>query len=299
MAIYLRCLTSIELYMYAPYYTSHPLVEQQHQHSNGPFNSKANAFAMCISDAALDSFNKEDLTSSILAEAVNNAQNHQFSSFICMLALSSVMKLPIESYYPIGKSMDSLSRMFNCTIYPREWSTTPDLQTDRLHIFRCAVLLIDYVKTREIPRVKNHYVALCNVKPSSSVGSNVNELYITPELPKFGPDSFTQIAEKSNLSRNKFSSLQEKPLPDVFKNSTSETNVTRPIMPSARGKLKQTLLDKMVLKKRKLDDEFDQQESSICPSTVEERGAPTSIDLTATSHPGPTSRFPKPSSIFM
>ena len=90
---------------------------------------------MCLSDAALGSLTKENQCSSTLAEAVNNANNYHFSSFVCMLALSSVIKLPIESYYPIGKSVDSLSLFFNCTIYPREWSTADDLETDRLHIF--------------------------------------------------------------------------------------------------------------------------------------------------------------------
>ena len=60
--------------MYALYYSSHPLVEQQH--SNGAFNSKANAFAMCLSDAALEISRKEDPCSSILAEAVHNAHDH-------------------------------------------------------------------------------------------------------------------------------------------------------------------------------------------------------------------------------
>ena len=100
LAVYLRCLTSIELYQNASYYSSHPLVKQQH--SKGAFKNKANAFAMCLSDAALDGFRKEDPNSAILAEAVNNAHNHQFSSFLCLLSLSSVVNLPIESYYPVG-----------------------------------------------------------------------------------------------------------------------------------------------------------------------------------------------------
>ena len=74
---------------------------------------------MYLYEAALDGLRKEDPNSAIVAEAVNNAHDHQFSSFLCLLSLSSVVNLPIESYYPAGpdNSKDSLPCMFNCLTY--------------------------------------------------------------------------------------------------------------------------------------------------------------------------------------
>ena len=155
---------------------------------------------MCLSDAALDGFRKEDPNSAILAEAVNNAHNHQFSSFLCLLSLSSVVNLPIESYYPADSdnSKDSLACMFNCTIYPREWSTS--LQTDRLHISCCAVLPLDYLETRVVPQTKNNYVALHKSESSSLL----YEAYITPVLPTFLLDSSTEITKMPSIPENPF-----------------------------------------------------------------------------------------------
>ncbi|XP_028419094.1 uncharacterized protein LOC114544742 [Dendronephthya gigantea] len=125
LASYLRCLTSIELFLNSSFYAKHPIIEQQHK--KGAFSSIANTFAMCLSDIALGSVTKEDPCAPILTEAYSNAMNHQWSSFICLLSLSSVVKRPIESYFPITpneEKIDSLSTMFNCTIYPREIATS-------------------------------------------------------------------------------------------------------------------------------------------------------------------------------
>ena len=125
--MYLRCLTSIELYLNCLYYCQHPLVEQQYE--KGAFNCKGYCFATCLSDVAIGSLTKEDPSKAFLAVAYNNAFNHHYSSFLCMLSLSTVVGLPIESYYPIqndsgsslvGHAKVSLATMFNCTIFPRE-----------------------------------------------------------------------------------------------------------------------------------------------------------------------------------
>ena len=196
---------------------------------------------MCLSDAALDGFRKEDPNSAILAEAVNNAHNHQFSSFLCLLSLSSVVNLPIESYYPADSdnSKDSLACMFNCTIYPREWSTS--LQTDRLHIFRCAVLPLDYLQTRVVPQTKNHYVTLCKSESSSLV----DEAYITPALPTFLLDSSTEITKMPSLPENPSNTFQEKSVTCISQPFLSEVNAAISTNSNRNGKLKQILLDRI------------------------------------------------------
>ena len=164
---------------------------------------------MCLSDIALDSVTKEDLCKPIITEAYSTVMNRQWSSFVCLLALSSVVKLPIESYFPItaGKSIskekiDSLSTMFNCTIYPRE--TAASISDEKIHISVC-INPMDYPRLGKVPATKNHYVPLCEPKDSSnlagiqhfvlkqvSLGINVNSTEVrkntppteqTPQLP--------------------------------------------------------------------------------------------------------------------
>jgi hypothetical protein len=146
LAVYLRCLTSIELYLNALFYGSHPIFEQQH--NKGAFTCIANAFSMCLSDIALACYTKDDPSESVRTEAYNTSINHQWSPFLCVLGLSSVLRLPIESYFPIPvnqsdvqEEMDSLSTMFNCTIFPRVSSSTPD---KKIHLFRCALMPAGY-----------------------------------------------------------------------------------------------------------------------------------------------------------
>jgi hypothetical protein len=106
----------------ASFYASHPIYEQQH--NKGAFSCPSNAFAMCLSDIALNALQKDDPSTAVVGGAFNNSINHQWSSFLCLLSLSSVLKLPIESYFatPVNSSpsKDSLSLMFNCIILPRE-----------------------------------------------------------------------------------------------------------------------------------------------------------------------------------
>ena len=113
---------------------------------------------MYLSNIALDSFAKEDLSKSVIAEAYNNALNRQWSSFLCILALSSAVKLPVEAYYPVPadeEKKDSLSTMFNCTIYPR---VTAGLKPSdaRIYLFQCALMPIDYSMVNKVPNYKNH-----------------------------------------------------------------------------------------------------------------------------------------------
>ena len=122
LAVYLRCLTSLELHANAAFYSDHPLIEYQHKH--WAFSTMKNAFAMRLSDTSLTAFEKDGHYAVVIAEANVNAQNHAFSSFMCMLALSSVTGCPIESYFPISddhvsqEEWDYLQKMFNCCINP-------------------------------------------------------------------------------------------------------------------------------------------------------------------------------------
>ena len=93
-------------------YVKHPILEQQH--NKGAFSSIGNAFAMCLSDIALNLLAKEDLSKSVIAEAYSNALNRQWSSFLCLLALSSAVKLPVEAYFQYPKMKPQKRRKIRC-----------------------------------------------------------------------------------------------------------------------------------------------------------------------------------------
>ena len=127
LASYLCCLTSIELFLNSTFYAKH-LILLSSSTTKAPFssiaNTIANTFAKCLSDIALNSVTKEDHSKPIIAEAYSNTMNHQWSSFVCLLTLSSEVKVPIESYFPVTRTesiskekIESLSTLFNGTIY--------------------------------------------------------------------------------------------------------------------------------------------------------------------------------------
>ena len=49
------------------------------------------AFDMCLSDTTLTAFEKDGGFAAMIAEAIANAQNHAFSSFMFVLALYPVL----------------------------------------------------------------------------------------------------------------------------------------------------------------------------------------------------------------
>ena len=108
----MRCLTSTELFVNCLFYVKYPILEQQH--NKGAFSSIGNAFAMCLSDIALNSLAKDDLRKFVIAETYSNALNRQWSSFLCLLALSSAVKLLVEAYFQYPKMKPQKRRKIRC-----------------------------------------------------------------------------------------------------------------------------------------------------------------------------------------
>ena len=143
----------LRLFLNSTFFAKLPIIQQQH--NKGAYSSIANTFALCLSDIALNSITKEDPCKPIITEAYSNAMNHQWSSFVCHLALSSVVKLLIDSYFPITPTesttkdkIESLSTLFNCTIYPRE--TTASISDEKIHIFGWALMPMNYPKQKSL-----------------------------------------------------------------------------------------------------------------------------------------------------
>ena len=97
MSICLRCLSIIELYLNADYYASHTFFENV-----GAKSGHQNVLKYGLPVQALESYISDNPIAAIRAEALCNAENYKHGSFVCMMALSSVLRQPIESYFPIA-----------------------------------------------------------------------------------------------------------------------------------------------------------------------------------------------------
>jgi hypothetical protein len=96
-----------------------------------------------------------------------------------LFALASVLGCTIESYYLITndsapkQDWDSLAKMFNCTVFPRQDVDVNILE--KVHIFRCAAMPQQYLVDRHMPIKKNHYVLLCQPNDDLELGENYFE----------------------------------------------------------------------------------------------------------------------------
>ena len=156
LAPYLRCLTSLELFMNPGYYAHHPLLA-------GHARQDSSIFSVSISSKAFDEYDRFDKISAIKAEAKSIANNFTFSSFDVMFALSSVVGMEIEAYYPITNKEPVYEELFNCCIVPRE-AYQPS--SEKIHIFRCRSATGYFVLTKELSSQVDHFVPLLqkNVK---------------------------------------------------------------------------------------------------------------------------------------
>ena len=112
----LRALTSIELFVNSKFYSIHPVFLSVFELQRNLFSSVESALKFSVSKEALDSdLSSEDL---IKKEAIIMCSAGKWSSFVCVLALSSVLKKCVELLYPdIG--LEKFKVLFNRVIYPR------------------------------------------------------------------------------------------------------------------------------------------------------------------------------------
>ena len=116
----LRALTSLEMYLYTDFYASHPhfmCLLSNEQASN----LSELMFFRSLSFDASDGFSKTDRNYSqcVKQEALNNCENGRWSPFICIMALSSVIELPITSLFPDTQDKSAVA-LCNGTLFPRK-----------------------------------------------------------------------------------------------------------------------------------------------------------------------------------
>ena len=115
----LQTLCSAELYPYPVCYASHPhfIALLAKDRTSGLLET---IFSQATTFQANDHFDKslQNYADCVMLEALFNAQNRRWTLFICLMALESVLGLPIHSIYPeTGNRHAACLR--NALIHPR------------------------------------------------------------------------------------------------------------------------------------------------------------------------------------
>nr|XP_047132966.1 zinc finger MYM-type protein 1-like isoform X2 [Hydra vulgaris] len=117
LATTLRKLCAIELYKNANFFAVHPVFRLGHL--SGVFRSERSAFLLGISNVACTAFEaKKSKVDAILAEAFNISQSGVWSSLVCVMSISNVLKIPLKLFYPTTGDA-CLEYLFRSTLYPQ------------------------------------------------------------------------------------------------------------------------------------------------------------------------------------
>ena len=169
---------------------------------------------MSISDAALDASKGKDHVHAVCFEASRIAKDYQPATFLCQLALASVIGRPVEAYYPVRKGgggsereitqRNGLEIMFNSTILPRQVCLA---DKPKVHLLRCASVPLDYIKTGTIPDTKDHFVPLVPLFLASAVRS-ATVSHVSRMQTKLIPDFSKSHKQFASVSPPQHSSSQ-------------------------------------------------------------------------------------------
>ena len=126
----LRILTCIELFLHADFYCSHPLFFSCFSEHRNNFPSLGSLLAISVSDTALLTNCKSDEL--VRQEAIHSCCKNRWSSFLSILALSTVVGRSITTFYPdIGFHKYKL--LFNQVFIPR----MPSNSSEGIYILFC------------------------------------------------------------------------------------------------------------------------------------------------------------------
>ncbi len=162
------------------------------------FYCENTAFSSAVSDAALaDGYDRKDAytrTVVVQQEALQNAVSGSFSSFLCMMALTSVTGMKMTTVYPENNSKESkYSKFMNGTILPR---ATHDLFSSKLvqhgqHIIMWSMSGITILPGVDTTFQPNHFVPLVKLDKTDGSSSTSNSKRKTAE-------NFTGSTAKNN-----------------------------------------------------------------------------------------------------
>ena len=112
----LRILVCIELFLNAKFYAYHPYQEDAEERSL--FDYDNTPFTYALSESSAPRFGDDDRQSCVRKEAIFMALIKEWASLICILALSTVIRRKICSYYPII-GLPAIEQLMNEGINPR------------------------------------------------------------------------------------------------------------------------------------------------------------------------------------
>lgn len=150
----LRLLCSIELFLNSEFYANHPLFLEIFSKHSDIFVSIRSIFVISLSDAA---FNSQSLSSVKLIEleAINICSANVWSSFVCILALSEILKTDIRVHYPDFGDI-KYKCVFNNLVYPQENSS----QFSEINLLFCRHDFSVFKPSASTYFVPNHFVPL-------------------------------------------------------------------------------------------------------------------------------------------
>ena len=103
LSVVLRILVSAELFLHADFYAGHSYLQQSDDNEcTSLFKSPNSAFTIALSEASAPMYQNHDRISCVQKEAAVVAEDGEWSSLMCMLALSTVLKQKVRSLYPKG-----------------------------------------------------------------------------------------------------------------------------------------------------------------------------------------------------
>ena len=160
-ANHLRLLTSIELFSNCQFYLKHPVFGSafnlQKTNKNVTERPPMTFFRMSLKNSTIDKCNndKDYVENAVKFEAISKCRNNEWSSFMCILGLSSVIKQNIQSIFPDrGAYMDRLLK--NQKITPRGESST----INEIFLLFCQTSRINMLTQAGEAFKANHFVPL-------------------------------------------------------------------------------------------------------------------------------------------
>lgn len=112
-------LVSVDLFLYEKY----PLFKEKYDLNPDMFTSVNSVFSICVSNDALESFTASPsccYKECIKQEAINNCNLGSWSSMLCVIACSIVLKHEISYYPTIGDSR--ICTVLNASLLPHNFS---------------------------------------------------------------------------------------------------------------------------------------------------------------------------------
>ena len=114
----LRCLTFIELFLNADYYGKHCCFDLAFNSRKGKIKPLHYFFCLSLKGATIYHLSNDNIAA-MKNEEILNCKDFEYSSFMCLLGLSTVQKGQVFlSFYPDVGDFNH-KHLFNCHIIPR------------------------------------------------------------------------------------------------------------------------------------------------------------------------------------